>query len=69
MLCATEVTIIGLLFLQCAYLQTVDDSNDRAEESWPSHAAKQCDQCEHQEVVRPWTTVVCVLSYAKGLRR
>ena len=45
------------------YLQTVDHSNNGAENSWPSHEAAKSDHCENQVVAGPWTIVSTVVMW------
>ena len=43
--------------VEYTYLQTVDHSNNRAENSWPSHTAAKSDYGENQVVAGPWTII------------
>ena len=49
-----------VLKASCTYLHAVDDSDNGAEESWPSHTAAQGNHRQYHIVVWPGTIVVSV---------
>ena len=57
------LSIVLVIIVNFTYLQTVDHSNNGAENSWPSHTAEKSDNCKNLVVAGPWTIISTVVMW------